>query len=143
MDFGELSRAVGRRDSAVGRVTEKIKLTNFVDPTKSVEVEALIDTGAMMLMLPQHVVDELGLRKRGEMTLRYANGELEAKSVYAVVTVEIKGRSAELDVIAEPKGPQALVGYIALERLDLIVDPTTRSVIPNPRSPDMPMADAM
>jgi len=30
-----------------------------------------------------------------------------------------------------------------LEQLDLIVDPSTRRVIPNPRSPDMPMVEVL
>jgi len=30
-----------------------------------------------------------------------------------------------------------------LEQLDLIVDPSTRRVIPNPRSPEMPMVEVL
>ncbi|RLI50167.1 MAG: hypothetical protein DRP09_20150, partial [Candidatus Thorarchaeota archaeon] len=34
-------------------------------------------------------------------------------------------------------------GQIILEQLDLIVDPSTRKVIPNPRSPEMPMVEVL
>ena len=127
----------------MGRVTEKIKLTNFTDPTKSVEIEALIDTGAVMLALPQDIVDTLGLRKIREMTVRYANNYGEAKSIYGVVIAEMKGMAGEVSVLAMPEGCQALVGQVLLELLDLVVDPRTRSVTPNPRSPDMPVIDML
>lgn len=127
----------------MGRVTAKVKLTNVFEPGKTVEVEALIDTGAMMLVLPQDIVDELGLRKFREATVRYANNKTEVKPVYGVVTAELKCRAGEFDVLAESEGCQPLVGQILLEQLDLIVDPGTRSVIPNPRSPDMPMVDVL
>jgi len=125
------------------RVAEKIKLTNILDPKRTAEVEALIDTGAMMLVLPQNVVDELGLRKMREVSVRYANNTRETKAIYGVVTVEIAGRAGEFDVLAEPEGSQALVGQIILEQLDLVVDPAARKVMPNPRSPEMPLVEIL
>lgn len=125
------------------RVIEKLKLTNLVDPEKSVEVEGLVDTGAMMLVLPQSVVDELGLRKMREVTVRYGNGKTEPKSIYGIVTVTLKGREGSFEVIGEPEGIQVLIGQIPPEQLDLIVDPGTRCVMPNPRSPDVPMVDVL
>lgn len=126
----------------MGKIVEKIKLTNFVTG-KSVQVDALIDTGATMISLPQDTVDQLGLAKTGELTVRYGNNKTEIKSVYGVVTVEITGRTAQFDVLAEVEGSQPLVGQLVLERLDLLPDPTARRLIPNPRSPDMPMVDVL
>ncbi len=126
----------------MGRVTEKVKLTNFVAPEKSVVIEALIDTGATMISVPQSVIEELGLRKLRETTVRYADNRRVAKPVYGVVTAEIKGRAGEFDVLAEPNGSRPLVGQILLEQLDLIVDPGGRRVIANPRSPEMPMVES-
>lgn len=40
---------------------------------KSLEVEAVIDTGATMVVLPQNIVNELGLKKIRETKVRYAN----------------------------------------------------------------------
>jgi len=53
------------------------------------------------------------------------------------------GRAGEFNVLAEPEGAQPLVSQIILEQLDLIVDPSTRKVIPNPRSPEMPMVEIL
>ncbi len=127
----------------MGKVIEKIKITNLFEQTKSIEVEAVIDTGATMLVLPKNIVEELNLKKMREVNVRYANNKTEVKAVYGVVTVEIKGRAGEFNILAEPEGSQPLVGQIILEQLDLVVDPSTRKVIPNPRSPEIPMVEIL
>jgi len=127
----------------MGKVIERIRLTNFMDPTRTVEVEALIDTGASTLALPMGIVQQLDLRKLREVRVRYANGASESKGIYGVVVVEIKGRAGEFDVIAETEGTQPLVGQIVLEQLDLVVDPRNRCLMPNPASPDMPLLELL
>jgi len=127
----------------MGKVIEYIKVINIFEPEKEIEIEAIIDTGATMLVLPQNVVDKLNLRKMREVKVRYANNKTEIKSIYGIVTVEVCGRAGEFNVLAEPEGAQPLVGQIILEQLDLIVDPSTRKVMPNPRSPEMPMVEVL
>jgi predicted aspartyl protease len=82
-------------------VTEKVKITNLLEPTLSVEVEAVVDTGAVMLVLPQDTVDKLKLKKIREVKVRYPNNATETKSVYGVVTIEINGRTDNFDVLAQ------------------------------------------
>ena len=125
----------------MGKVIEKVKLTNLFDPKKSVEVEAVIDTGATMVVLPKNLVNELGLEKIEDVRVKYADGRVERKEVYGVVKLELKGRVGNFDVLAENEEAQPLIGQIVLERLDLIIEPSTRKLIPNPRSPDMPMIE--
>jgi hypothetical protein len=36
----------------LGKVVERLKLTSFSDPKRSVVVEAVVDTGATMIVLP-------------------------------------------------------------------------------------------
>jgi clan AA aspartic protease len=125
----------------MGKVIEKVKFRNVFEPDKFVEVEALIDTGATSVVLPKDLVNKLGLRKVGETKVRYANNKVETKSIYRAVIVEILGRSSTFDVICEEEGSQPIVGQVVLEMLDLLVDPKSRKVIPNPASPDIPMLD--
>ena len=120
-----------------------MKLTSLFEPKKSLEVEAVIDTGATMVVLPEDIVEELGLRKMREVKMRYANNKVETKPIYGVVNIELKGRSANLDVLVEEKGSQPLIGQVLLELLDLIVEPKTRRLIPNPASPEMPMMEIL
>lgn len=127
----------------MGRLMERIRLVNLFEPDRSIEIDAVIDTGATMLVLPQDAIDELGLGKMREVRVRSANNTTDVKSIYGVVTVEIQGRAGEFSVLAEPAGSQALVGQIVLEQLDLIVDAVARRVIPNPRSPEMSMVEIL
>ena len=127
----------------MGKVVEKVKLTSLFEPEKSVEVDAIIDTGATMVVLPMNIVEELGLRKMREVKVRYANNKVETKPIYGVVNIELKGRSANLDVLVEEKDSQPLIGQVLLELLDLIVEPKTRKLIPNPASPEMPMMEIL
>ena len=127
----------------MGKVVEKVKLTSLFDPSKSMEVEAVVDTGATMVVLPRDIVDKLGLRKVREVKVKYANGKVETKPIYGVVTIEIMGRSANLDVLVENEGSQPLIGQVLLELLDLVVDTKSRKLIPNPESPEMPMIEIL
>ncbi|PIU56023.1 MAG: hypothetical protein COS88_03395 [Chloroflexi bacterium CG07_land_8_20_14_0_80_51_10] len=127
----------------MGKVVERIKLTSLFDGQKSLEVDAVIDTGATMLALPRDMVDGLSLRKIRDATVRYANNQMERKSIYSAVMLECKGRRGTFDVLAEAEGSEPLVGQLVLEALDLVVDTATRTLIPNPRSPDMPMVELL
>ncbi|MEM2792983.1 MAG: clan AA aspartic protease [Candidatus Bathyarchaeia archaeon] len=127
----------------MGKVVEKVKFTNVFKPEKSVEVEALIDTGATMASLPIDIVENLGLIEIDRRRVRYADNRIELKPVYGVVKIEIKERVGNFDVIGEVRGSQPLIGQVVLETLDLLVDPTTRKVIANPRSPDIPMIEQL
>jgi clan AA aspartic protease len=127
----------------MGKVIEKIKLTNIYDTAKSMEIDAVIDTGATMLVLPQNLVEELELRKIREAKVKYANNQTQLKPVYSAVIVEIKGRVGTFDVLAETEGSQPLVGQVVLEVLDLIVDPSSRTLTVNPLSPDVPIVEIL
>ncbi len=127
----------------MGKVTETIKLTSLLDSAKSREVKAVIDTGATLLVLPQEIVDELGLKKVRDVKGRYGNNTVETKGVYGAVTVELKGRVGIFEALAEAPGSQPLIGQVVLESLDLTVDPRTRTVTPNPLSPETPMVEIL
>jgi len=40
----------------LGKVVEKVRFVNSFDPEKSIEVEAVIDTGATTMVLPKNLV---------------------------------------------------------------------------------------
>jgi len=127
----------------MGKVVERVKVTNFKDPSKSIEIEAVIDTGATMSVLPMDLIQKLGLEKIDEVNVRYADNSVKRKEVYGWVILEIAGRKAVFYVLAENEGAQPLIGQIVLERLDLVIEPSTRKVMPNPRSPETPMIEIL
>ena len=120
---------------------EKIKVWNIFDPQKYLETEALVDKGATLLALPANFIKRLSLRKMRAVPVRYANNQIESRDLYTAVTLEILGRSATFDVLELPEGSQSLIGQIPLEALDLVVNPKSGKLSPNPLSPDAPMMD--
>ena len=134
---------------------EKIKLTNSYDEdrvaggywrpeqVRSVEIEALVDTGATMLILPADVVERLGLKEEGRRRVRYANGKTDEVPWVGGVRLTILGREMIASALVEPAGTMALIGQIPLEELDLLVDPKARTLRVNPASPDAPLLDLL
>jgi clan AA aspartic protease len=132
---------------------EKIKLTNSydenrvqsgdlrLDEVRSTEIEALVDTGATMLILPADVVGRLGLKEQGRRKVRYANGTREDIPWVSGIRLTILGREMIASALVVPAGTTALIGQIPLEELDLIVDPKSRVLRVNPASPDAPLLD--
>ena len=102
-------------------------------------MEALVDTGAVMLMLPQDVTEKLGLQFIRKAIVTHADERKDERSVVGPVSVKIGDRFMSTECIVGPPSSEALVGQIILEALDLILDPQNKSIHPRPESPIYPM----
>ena len=102
-------------------------------------VDGVVDTGAVMLVLPEDVVDRLGLRTQREVVVAYANDYTETRPVAGPVTVQIGNRFMNADCIVGPPSSDPLIGQIVLEALDLVADCGNRTLAPRPESPDIPL----
>jgi clan AA aspartic protease len=132
-------------------IKEKIKLYNGVQygmqltgdlPEEKVsthDMEAIVDTGAVMLALPQDVVDKLGLIELRTIVVRYADERREELPICGPVFMEIAERSMYTECIVLPPTSQALIGQTVLETLDLLADCQNQKLIPRPESPIYPM----
>jgi clan AA aspartic protease len=139
----------------MGRVMTQLKITNAVDAEIAAQgriqpsevrvtvIEALVDTGATMMALPEEVVRALGVRVRGTRRMRDARGIVVELAWVGNLLIEILGREMMCDALVIPEGATPLIGQIQLEELDLLVDPGSRDVRVNPESPDMPLLDLM
>ena len=139
----------------MGRVMTKIKLTNLTDLDKAengllplekvrnVEIDALVDSGCTMLVLPEDVVARLGLREMRRSTVRYADGRVASVRQVGGLLVEILGRDMTCDALVHPAGTTPLIGQLQLEQLDLVVDARSRQLTVNPAHPDAPLLDIL
>lgn len=139
----------------MGKVMTKLLLENVVDrgnadnglipreQVRRVEVEGLVDTGAVMLVLPQDIADSLGLKMAERRVATLADGSTCEVGRVTGVRVEILGRDMTTDALVVPVGATPLIGQVQLEVLDLIVDAKNREVRTNPRSPDVWMFDML
>jgi clan AA aspartic protease len=102
-------------------------------------VRALVDTGAVLLVLPEDVVDHLGLTRRGKSVVTFADERRAEWESAGPVTVRIGNRSGIFECLVAPPTSEALVGQIPLERLDLLVDPKLQQLTVRPESPIYPL----
>ena len=72
--------------------------------------------------------------------MKYANESVEEKDIVWGVEVELCNRKGVFEAVIEPNKNYALIGAVVMETLDLIVEPASLQVYPNPRS-KLPMAE--
>ena len=98
-----------------------------------------LDTGVRTLVLPQDVVEKLGLRIVREVIVVYADERKEKRSLAGPVTIKIGDRSMIAECIVGPLTSEALVGQMVMEGMDLIVDCANQTLSPRPESPVYPL----
>ena len=92
-----------------------------------------------MSMLPQNVVERLGVGIRGTAVVSYADERIEERPIAGPLTMRIGRRSMSTDCVVGPPLSQPLIGQIVMEAMDLIADCTNRTLTPRPESPDYPL----
>lgn len=102
-------------------------------------VKAVADTGAVMLALPEDVVERLGVEIVGSVACAHADGRRGERPVAGPLTVSIGDRWMHASCVVVPAGTDALVGQIVMAQLDLVADCVTRTLGPRPESPDIPL----
>ena len=107
------------------------------DQVRTYETEALVDTGATRTVVPQRVVQRLGLGIHSELTVQYADGRPEVVGVTEPLLVELQGRSTYDEALVT--GNDVLIGQTVLEKMDWFVDCRGQRLIQNPRHPNGPV----
>ena len=93
----------------MGKVIASFTLTNYADlvakqlkvlkgKPRTVEVEALVDTGATRLYLKPSIIEALGLSKTGTVNSRTTKGN-RTRGVYSPVKMELLGREGNFDFV--------------------------------------------
>ena len=101
-----------------------------VEQVRRARLSGVVDTGATRLVLPGAIVKQLGLPKKGPITVQLADGRRDQKTAASHAQVEILRRSRVFTAVVEPNRKDALIGAIVLEELDLIPDCTRQRLIP-------------
>lgn len=134
----------------MGEIKVKIELENAVDKYLYIEKKiketkirryhmgAIVDIGAVMLALPQDVVEELGLQIQRTVVVTYADERKDERHVAGPVTIKIGKRFMNTDCIVGPPSSEALIGQVIMEELDLIADCLKQTLAPRPESPIYP-----
>lgn len=137
------------RVKTMGEVRVPVKLTNArdaelaadgdlpLDRVRTCVATAVVDTGAVCSVVPQHILDKLGVRTRGRRVAQMADGRTEIVEISRPLLIEIEGRETVDEALV--LGDEVLIGQTVLEKTDLLVDCTNQRVVGNPDHPDQPV----
>lgn len=135
---------------AMGEIRATVRLENYADQVlfgagriakrkiRVREIDAVVDTGAVMTLLPQDLVDALGLKIFDRVIVQLANDQKIELDQAAAFMLTVAKRSMITDCLVGPPGCVPLIGQLVMERLDLIADPARRTLTPRPESPFHP-----
>ena len=130
----------------MGDVRVKVLLTNTKDQMlaadghlrpeqiRSLEVEAMVDTGAIRSVIPRRVMQQLGVAVAFRTRAQCADGRTEDVDVTEPIRIELEGRPLYEECLV--LGDEMLIGQTALEKTDLFVDCVGGTLVPNPAHPN-------
>lgn len=113
----------------MGRILSQVKIRNFAEPSKELQFAALVDTGATLLTLPMSWKERLGaFGNSRQVEMEIATQHRVEAEVCGPVLIQLEGfpliasEVCFLEMQPENGGPEALIGYIALEQSGAAVD---------------------
>lgn len=123
----------------MGLIHTKIGLSNPKETALSVlEVDALVDTGAITLCIPEHIVVQLNLSELEKREVTTANGKHFLVPYVGPVQVSFANRTCFTGALV--LGDSVLLGAIPMEDMDLVVNPHLQTITVNSASPNIPSA---
>jgi clan AA aspartic protease len=96
---------------------------------RSVTVQAVVDTGAMSLVINEELQQKLGVKTVIKRFAQIANGQRVPCEETDPVSIIWKDRNVSLRAVVIPGARAVLLGAIPLENLDLMVNPVTQELV--------------
>lgn len=109
------------------------------EDVRRLSINGIVDTGATKLVVSRKVAEALGLTMKGQATVKYADSRKAVRDIMGDIEVTIMGRKGRFTAVIEEDRPDALIGAIVLEELDLLVDSAKHCLVP--RQSDMIFAE--
>lgn len=126
----------------MGTIHAEVRVSNFAKPDiEEFTVSALVDTGALDLVIPEHLAIQLRLNDLKPREVHLVDGSRKLARCAGPIKVEMMGRDCVAAAVV--MGDQVLLGAIPMQAMDLIVHPRSEQVMPNPESPNVPSFLAM
>src|SRR3989338_2367834 len=109
----------------MGLVTAKISLKNPREKKlKILEENALVDSGAVHLCIPEHIKIQLKLEEIDKKEATLADGKKKLVSYVGPIEIRFKNRVGFAGALV--MGDQVLLGAIPMEDMDLVIVPGKR-----------------
>jgi clan AA aspartic protease len=125
----------------MGIVKTVIKLSNPRFPDmQAIEVDCLVDTGALHLYITESQAIQLKLEEHEKRPVTVADGSILQMPYVGPIKVDWQGRVSFSGAMVI--GNQCLLGAIPMEDMDIMVHPARQCVIANPQHPNIPASIA-
>ncbi len=125
----------------MGLIHARISLRNPRDPQlRPLETDALVDTGALHLCLPEHVALQLQLEELYQREVTTADGSRRLCPYVGPIEVHFENRACFTGGLV--LGDEVLLGAVPMEDMDLVISPARQAVTVNPQSPNIPSSSA-
>ncbi|MBI4721418.1 MAG: clan AA aspartic protease [Candidatus Stahlbacteria bacterium] len=105
------------------------------DEIKEMEVEALVDSGALHLCIPEKVAIQLNLKELYKRDVTTADGKEYLCPYVGPIEVKFENRGCFTGAII--LGDEILLGAVPMEDMDVLISPAQRKLIVNPKSPNI------
>jgi clan AA aspartic protease len=117
-------------------VNARITLRNATNAAlEPVEVEALADSGAVHLCIPEHVRFQLKLEPQDRKEVTLADGSKRLVPYVGPLEIRFKNRVGFVGALV--MGDQVLLGAIPMEDMDLVILSKERRLDVNPDNPNV------
>ena len=100
-------------------------------------VRALVDTGAYMMCINEHIKTQLDLPFVRNTEAELADGSIQSVQVVGPLIVNFANRTTSCNAIVMPGNAEILLGAIPMEDLDVVLNPLKQTIEVNPNSPYM------
>jgi clan AA aspartic protease len=123
----------------MGHLYAEISLANPRKPElKPVVVKALVDTGALMLCIPEHIALQLDLQAESHREVTVADGRSIKVPYVGPIKVTFEDRMCYVGALVI--GDEVMLGSVPMEDMDLVLSPSRQTITVNPSSPNIPHA---
>ena len=102
---------------------------------RTMDVKALVDSGAMSLVINETIADQLDLKVKDQVAVTLADGSLTKCDLVGPVDVRFKNRITSCLALVLPGADEVLLGVIPMEGMDVMIDPNTQQLILPPERP--------
>ena len=120
----------------MGLIYTKLILSNpKKTDLKPIEVQALADTGALHLCIPEHIAIQLSLEELERREVIIADGSKKSVAYVGPLKITFENRNCYTGALV--LGDETLLGAIPMEDMDLILQPSLRKIMVNPQNPNI------
>ena len=110
-----------------------LRLTGL-DSERTLDLEALVDTGSAYTFVPAHLLEQVGVSPTGSVALKLADGRT-ARYDIGQAWASVNGESVVTLVVFADDEATILLGAYTLEGLRMAPDPVSQTLVPVPVHP--------